>query len=107
LHPIHAAGKPWRPPRPATRRTGAVVASFIDFGSSLSVNQVPCTFSFDLNSGTVTLTGSFPGPPSTLDFTVEFDKRFDGAGGENMLFNSEKTSDHAGYIIAVQLVAAS
>jgi hypothetical protein len=30
-----------------------------------------------------------------------------GAGGENVLFHSEKTSDHAGYVIAVQLVAAS
>jgi hypothetical protein len=87
--------------------TGAPVASFIDFGSPLSVNQIPCTFSFDLNSGTVTLTGSFPGLPPTLDFTVEFGKRFDGAGGENILFYSEKTSDYAGYIIAVQLVAAS
>ncbi len=76
-------------------------------GIPLSVNQVPCTFSFDLNSGTVTLTGSFPGLPSSLDFTVEFDKRFDGAGGENILFHSEKTSDHAGYVIAFQLVGAS
>jgi hypothetical protein len=77
--------------------TGAPVAYFIDFGSSPSVNQVPCTFSFDLNSGKVTLAGSFPNLPPSLD----------GAGGENILFHSEKTSDHAGYIIAVQLVAAS
>ena len=87
--------------------TGAPVAYFIDFGSPLSVNQVPCTFSFDLNYGKVTLTGSFPGLPSSLDFTVEFDKRFDGADGDNILFHSEKTSDHAGYVIAMQHVAAS
>jgi hypothetical protein len=87
--------------------TGAPVAYVIDFGSPLSVSQVPCTFSFDLNTGKVTLTGSFPGLPSTLDFTVEFDKRFDGAGGENILFHSEKTSDHAGYVLALELVGAS
>ena len=87
--------------------TGAPVAYFIDFGIPLSVNQVPCTFSFDLNSGKVTLTGAFPGLPSSLEFNVEFDKRFDGAGGDNVLFHSEKTSDHAGYVIAVQHVAAS
>ena len=87
--------------------TGAPVAYFIDFGIPLSVNQVPCTFSFDLNSGKVTLTGSFPNLPPSLDFTVEFDKRFLGAGGDNILFHSEKTSDNAGYVIAVIHVAAS
>jgi hypothetical protein len=88
--------------------TGAPVAYFIDFsGSPLTVNQVPFTFSFDLSTGKVTLVGSFPNLPSSVDFTVEFAKRFDGAGGENLLFYSEKTSDHAGYVIAVQLVAAS
>ena len=87
--------------------TGAPVAYFIDFGIPLSVNQVPCTFSFDLNSGKVTLTGAFPGLPSSLEFNVEFDQRFDGAGGDNVVFHSEKTSDHAGYVIAVQHVAAS
>jgi hypothetical protein len=87
--------------------TGAPVAYFIDFGIPLSVNQVPCTFSFDLNSGKVTLTGSFPSLPSSLEFSVEFDKRFDGADGDNVLFHSEKTSDHAGYVIAVLHVAAS
>jgi len=87
--------------------TGAPVAYFIDFGIPLSVNQVACTFSFDLNRGKVTLTGSFPGLPSSLDFTVEFDKRFDGADGDNIVFHSEKTSDHAGYVIAMQHVAAS
>jgi hypothetical protein len=93
--------------RPTARGTGAPVAYFIDFGIPLSVNQVPCTFSFDLNSGKVTLTGTFPSLPSSLEFNVEFDKRFDGADGDNVLFHSEKTSDHAGYVIAVQHVAAS
>jgi hypothetical protein len=87
--------------------TGAPVADFIDFGIPLSVNQVPCAFSFDLNSGKVTLTGSFPNLPSSLDFTVEFDKKFSGADGANILFHSEKTSDDAGYVLAIQHVAAS
>lgn len=90
--------------------TGAPAACFVGFGGQAgpaTVNQVPCTFSFDLNTGKVTLGGSFPNLPSSLDFTVEFVRRFDGSGGENMLFHSEKTSDHAGYVITVQLVAAS
>jgi hypothetical protein len=87
--------------------TGAPVAYFIDFGIPLSVNQVPCTFSFDLTNGTVTLTGSFPNLPSSLEFTVEYDKRFLGAGGYNILFHSEKTSDDAGYVIALIHVAAN
>jgi hypothetical protein len=87
--------------------TGAPVAYFIDFGIPLSVNQVAGTFSFDLNSGKVTLTGSFPNLPSSLDFAVEFDQRFQGAGGYTILFHSGKTSDHSGYLIAVQHVAAT
>jgi len=88
--------------------TGAPIAYFIDFGGlPLTVTQVPCTFSFDLNKGKVSLSGAFPSLPTTLDFTVEYIKKFDGAGGENLLFHSEKTSDNAGYIITVQLVAAS
>ena len=90
--------------------TGAPAACFVGFGGQAgpaTVNQVPCTFSFDLNTSKVTLGGSFPGLPSSLDFTVEFAKRFDGSGGENMLFHSEKASDQAGYVITIQLVAAS
>lgn len=86
--------------------TGAPVAYSIDFGIPLSVNQVPCTFSFDLNTGKVTLAGAFPGLPASLDFTVGYDKRFDGAVGENLMFHSNKTSDHAGYVIALELVGA-
>lgn len=87
--------------------TGAPVAYPIDFGIPLSVNQVPCTFSFDLNTGKVTLAGAFPGLPPGLDFTVEYGKRFDGADGETLLFHSGKTSGHAGYVIALELVGAS
>ena len=87
--------------------TGAPAAYFIDFSVPLSVNQVACTFSLDLNSGKVTLSGSFPGLPPVLEFRVEYDKRFPGNDGDNILFHSEKTSDHAGYILVVQHVAAS
>jgi hypothetical protein len=55
----------------------------------------------------VTLAGSFPDLPSSLDFTVEFDKRFQDADGYNILFHSGKTSDHAGYVLALQHVAAN
>jgi hypothetical protein len=84
--------------------TGQPVAYFYGSGSTVSV---PCTFSFDLNTGTVTLAGAFPSLPPTLAFRVEYFKQFDGAGGENILFYSDKSSDNAGYVIAVQLVAAS
>src|SRR5579859_789788 len=88
--------------------TGAPIAYFDDFSSSpVDVNQVPCKFSFDLNKGKVSLSGAFPDLPANLDFTVEYIREFVGGGGKNLLFHSEKTSDSAGYIIALQLVAAS
>jgi hypothetical protein len=88
--------------------TGAPIAYFNDFsGSPVTVNQVPFKFSFNLNTGKVTLTGAFPGLPSTLDFEVEYLKEFQGNDGENIVFYSDKTSDNAGYVIALQLVAAS
>jgi hypothetical protein len=88
--------------------TGAPIAYFDDFGGSPpTVNQVPFKFSFDLNTGRVSLSGSFPSLPATLHFTVEYLKEFDGAGGRNILFYSEKTSDNSGYVIALQLVGAS
>jgi hypothetical protein len=88
--------------------TGEPTAYFDDFsGSTPSINQVPCTFAFDLNTGTVTLDGAFPGLPASLHFTVEFLKGFDGAGGENRVFCSKSSSDNAGYVLAIQLVAAS
>jgi hypothetical protein len=88
--------------------TGAPVAYFIDFSATTpAVKQVPCTFSFDLNTGKVTLNGGFLNLPATLDFTVEYIKKFMGNDGTNLLFDSEKTSDNAGYIIVMQHVAAS
>jgi hypothetical protein len=88
--------------------TGAPIAFFDDFSSNTpTVNQVPFTFSFDLNSGKVSLRGSFPNLAATLDFTVEYLKEFAGNDGWNILFYSEKSSDNAGYVIAVQHVAAT
>lgn len=88
--------------------TGAPVAFVDDFsGSSPTVDQVPFQFSFDLNNGRVSLSGSFPNLPGNLDFTVEYLKEFAGADGWNVLFYSEKSSDNSGYIITVQHVAAS
>ena len=84
--------------------TGQPMAYFYGNGSTVSV---PCTFAFDLNTGRATLAGALPNLPATLDFTVEYFKQFDGAGGENLLFYSDKSSDNAGYVIAIQLVAAS
>jgi hypothetical protein len=88
--------------------TGAPVAYIDDFGGTTpAIDQIPCTFAFDLNDGRVRLNGSFPGLPSTLGFGVEFLKSFDAEAGENMLFCSHSASDDAGYVIVVQLVAAS
>jgi len=88
--------------------TGEPVAYIDNFGGiSPTLNQVPFTFTFDLNTGKVSLNGAFPGLPSNLHFTVEYLKEFDGAGGKNILFYSEKASDNAGYVIALQLVGAS
>ena len=88
--------------------TGAPVAYFIDFTqNNLPVIQVPCTFTFDLNQGKVSLNGAFPNLSSNLNFTVEYDKEFSANDGYNILFHSEKTSDNAGYIITLQHVAAT
>jgi len=88
--------------------TGQPVAYIDNFGGSTpTLNQVPFTFAFDLNSGKVSLSGTFLGLPANLHFTVEYLKEFDGAGGKNIVFYSEKTSDNAGYVIAMQLVGAS
>jgi hypothetical protein len=88
--------------------TGQPMAFIDNFaGSTPAVIQIPCTFAFDLNSGKVSLNGAFPGIPANLHFTVEYLKEFQGADGKNIVFYSEKTSDNAGYVIAMQLVAAS
>lgn len=71
------------------------------------MKEVPFKFAFDLNTGQVSLKGSFPNLPANLNFTVEYLKEFVGDGGRNVLFYSEKTSNHAGYIIVLQLVGAS
>jgi hypothetical protein len=83
--------------------TGAPVAYFV----IPAFAQVPFTFSFDLNKGEVSLSGAFPNLPPTLTFTVEYIREFEGNDGKNILFHSEKTSDYAGYVIVLQLVAAS
>jgi hypothetical protein len=85
--------------------TGAPIA-YVGIGSA-TPSQVSVTLSFNLNTGKVSLTGSIPGLPATMQFTVEYLKGFVGGGGKNLVFYSRQSSDHAGYVIAVQLVAAS
>lgn len=88
--------------------TGEPVAFFLDFtGTPIAVNPVNFAFTADLNTGKVTLNGPFPGMASTLEFELEYLKKFTGQGGKNLLFYAEKTSDHAAYVINFQLVAAS
>jgi hypothetical protein len=88
--------------------TGAPIAYFVDFSGQPAHGYTGTLYiSFDLNKDKVSLSGAFPNLPATLDFTVEYVKKFSGADGENLLFHSERTSDNAGYIIAVQLVAGS
>jgi hypothetical protein len=46
--------------------------------------------------------------PEQREITLTgFDKGFDGGDGDDILFHSEKTSDHAGYVLALQHVAAA
>jgi len=89
--------------------TGSPIAFLVDLGTSPpSVDQVDCTFEFDLNTGQVTLGGTFPGLASTLTFHVELLKSFaDPDVGPTRLFGSRTSSDHAGYVLAVAHVAAS
>lgn len=86
--------------------SGAPVAYFDNSGGALEIlEQVPCTFSFDLNTGKVHLCGAFSGKlPPKLEFRVEYFKQFDAAAGENILFYSDQASDNAGYVIAIQRV---
>jgi hypothetical protein len=87
--------------------TGAPVALLNDFGTTPpTLDQLDCTFDFDLNDGKVTLTGAWPDRPSTLTFHVEKLKGFDDEGvGDTLLFASNRSSDHAGYVLAVVHVA--
>jgi hypothetical protein len=88
--------------------TGAPVAYFDNFGGTSPVlQQVPCKFSFNLNDGKVSLSGAFPVLASNLSFKVAYMRTFDAAGGKNILIYSDKESDKAGYVIAMQLVGAS
>lgn len=87
---------------------GAPIACFDNSGAPTPAGDlVPCTFAFDLNAGKVALNGAFPNLPENLDFTVEYLREFQGCDGRNILFHSGKASDDAGYVMAVQLVAAS
>jgi hypothetical protein len=87
--------------------TGEPAAYVSDFSTTPpSLDQLPCTFEFDLNDGKVTLTGAFPDRPSTLTFHVERLKGFDDEGvGDTLLFASNRSSDHSGYVLAVVHVA--
>jgi hypothetical protein len=86
---------------------GAPVAYYDNFsGTAPALLQIPCTFSFDLATGTVTLIGTFPGLATSVSFTVHYLKEFVAAGGKNLLFYSPASSDDAGYVIAMQLVGA-
>ena len=89
--------------------TGEPTAYVSDFSTTPpSLDQLPCTFEFDLNDGKVTLTGAFPDRPSTLTFHVERLKAFDDEGvGDTLLFASNRSSDSSGYILAVVHVAAA
>lgn len=88
--------------------TGAPVAYIDDFtGTVPSLDEVSCTFAFNLNTGRVTLTGAFPAVSASLRFRVAFFKRFVNDEGQNILFTSDTSSDHAGYVLAMLLVGAS
>jgi phage shock protein A len=76
-------------------------------GNTPSLDEVPCTFAFNLNTGRVTLTGAFPGGSASRRFRVALFKRFVNAEGRNILFTSDTSSDHAGYVLAMLLVGAS
>ena len=88
--------------------TGAPFAHIKDESTSpTTLAEVPITFSFDLNAGKVTVAGVLAGHHTPVHFTVEFRQEFVDEGGRNLLFVSDHASDHAGYAIALQLVAAS
>jgi hypothetical protein len=92
---------------PAGTEDGSITY-IIDFsGPTLTIDQVPTSFSFDLNAGKVTLTANFPNLPPSLSFTVQSLTEFDADGGKNILFHSNDASDNAAYVLVVELVAAS
>lgn len=69
----------------------------------------PSSFSFDmgfdLNSGKVTLSWTFPGgSPQTASFGVEYSKTVARPEGKNLLFAGEPGSDDAVYTLSVILL---
>ncbi|HUN91057.1 MAG TPA: hypothetical protein VMU33_03295 [Burkholderiaceae bacterium] len=78
---------------------------FVD--SSNNLVEVPITLTVDLNSGVVTVQGTFPSLPPKLEFKMEFLKQFDGESGDSILFYSDTSKDNAGYVIDFTLVASS
>src|SRR6516164_1832922 len=87
------------PPQPAP------IAFFIT--GTHGVNQVPLAMEADLNTGTVTLKGTFPEIAPTLEYRLKYLERFaEGGIGKSIVFYSktDKPSDKAGYISTFTLV---
>jgi hypothetical protein len=71
------------------------------------VDQVPLAMEADLNTGTVTLKGTFPEIAPTLEYRLEYLERFTEDGiGKSIIFysKSDKPSDKAGYISTFTLI---
>jgi hypothetical protein len=87
------------PPQPAP------IAFFIT--DTHGVDQVPLAMEADLNTGTVTLKGTFPEIAPTLEYRLEYLERFtEGGIGKSIVFysKSDKPSDKAGYISTFTLI---
>ena len=71
------------------------------------VDQVPLAMEADLNTGTVTLKGTFPEIAPSLEYRLQYLERFaeDGIGKSIVFYSkSDKPSDKAGYISTFTLV---
>ena len=76
--------------------TGAPVAYIDDFtGTAPSLDEVPCTFAFNLNTGRVTLTGAFQEAQHRGASAWRSSNGSFNAEGRNILFTSDTSSDHA------------
>jgi len=86
------------PPQPAP------VAYFIT--GTGGVDQVPLAMEADLNTGTVTLKGTFPEIAPKLECRLEYLERFTDEIGKNIVFysKSDKPADKAGYISTFSLI---
>lgn len=85
---------------------GEPQAHFILTGTG-TLDTVDCSFEFDLNNGHATVQGTFPnGVAASFGFDVEYLDEFEGGGGKNIVFVSRHSTDKAGYVLTVQLVAA-